>query len=71
MICVTDVEFQFQYGAIKSELALPDNAPINVFQFQYGAIKREFECTTSTILGLFQFQYGAIKRVDLVLKSAI
>ena len=53
--------FQFQYGAIGSNLFQKlNNVLSNWFQFQYGAIGSSKLASLSFEAELFQFQYGAI-----------
>ena len=53
--------FQFQYGSIKSIMALSQAAATIAFQFQYGSIKRCGHRTRCDASAQFQFQYGSIK----------
>ena len=59
----SDIEFQFQYGAIKRKMKSKSWLQFSIFQFQYGAIKRTRVIRSSCSLIPFQFQYGAIKSV--------
>ncbi len=55
-------QFQFQYGAIKSQELIIEYESSLWFQFEYGAIK-SYEFFNSINFSFeFQFQYGAIKR---------
>ena len=56
------VEFQFQSGAVKSELAAAGKSLLALFQFQSGAVKSIFFQLFKTLIQQFQFQSGAVKR---------
>ena len=57
------VQFQFQYGAIKSSQRQIIEKRHLLFQFQYGAIKSNCPSKRPKPRRKFQFQYGAIKSV--------
>ena len=57
-------EFQFQYGAIKTNLINISGRGGGLFQFQYGAIKTVGFGDGTLAQNLFQFQYGAIKTLN-------
>ena len=62
----TSTEFQFLYGAIKSNLVHAGKYQVNIFQFLYGAIKSANGNTGTNVNAEFQFLYGAIKRFGFV-----
>ena len=57
-------QFQFLYGAIKSEKS--NTLPIwsSLFQFLYGAIKSHISAKGNACIIQFQFLYGAIKSAN-------
>ena len=66
---MSEIAFQFQYGAIKGFKRLMTRINGGMFQFQYGAIKGLISPYRADQLGMFQFQYGAIKGLRLRLES--
>jgi len=56
--------FQFQFGAIKSEIIVDEDFNIVGFQFQFGAIKSNYYRLLALVLSGFQFQFGAIKSLN-------
>ena len=59
-ISVKWIPFQFQYGAIVSEVGNKGFELCVVFQFQYGAIVSYYCFDRAGRINVFQFQYGAI-----------
>ena len=59
---ITQQEFTFQYGEIKSTRIFIPFHLLPAFTFQYGEIKSTYAFLHRVPLPAFTFQYGEIKR---------